>query len=94
MLPVLPLSFLVDFSVPVSSEALLRESLMTEPRKDLGDKISKAFRNIDDILSDLGLETNEENRRAVRILGYNRMQINNDNINAIKAADSHSLPAS
>lgn len=47
-----------------------------------------AFRNIDDILSDLGLETNEENRRAVRILGYNRMQINNDNINAIKAADS------
>ena len=64
------------------------ETLMTEPRKDLGDKISKAFRNIDDILSDLGLETNEENRRAVRILGYNRMQINNDNINAIKAADS------
>lgn len=64
------------------------ETLMTEPRKDLGDKISKAFRNIDDILSDLGLETNEENRRAVRILGYNRMQINNDNINTIKEADS------
>lgn len=64
------------------------ETLMTEPRKDLGDKISKAFRNIDDILSDLGLETNEENRRAVRILGYNRMAINNDNVNAVKEADS------
>lgn len=64
------------------------ETLMTEPRKDLGDRISKAFRNIDDILSDLGLETSEENRRAVRILGYNRMEISEDNINAVKEADS------
>lgn len=64
------------------------ETLMTEPRKDLGDRISKAFRNIDDILTDLGLETSEENRRAVRILGYNRMEINEDSINAVKEADS------
>ena len=26
--------------------------------------------------------------RAVRILGYNRMAINNDNVNAVKEADS------
>ncbi|MDE7477653.1 MAG: hypothetical protein K2M91_06845, partial [Lachnospiraceae bacterium] len=64
------------------------ETLMTEPRKDLGDRISKAFRNIDDILNDLGLETSESNKRAVRILGYNRMEINEDNINAVKQADS------
>ena len=64
------------------------ETLMTEPRKDLGDKISKAFRNVDDILSDLGFETSEANRRAVRILGYNRMEINGDNINAVKEADA------
>ncbi len=64
------------------------ETLMTEPRKDLGDKISKAFRNIDEILTDLGLETSESNRRAVRILGYNRMDISEENINAVKAADS------
>lgn len=64
------------------------ETLMTEPRKDLGDKISKAFRNIDEILTDLGLETSESNRRAVRILGYNRMDITEENINAVKAADS------
>ncbi|MDE6941365.1 MAG: hypothetical protein K2P40_10555, partial [Lachnospiraceae bacterium] len=32
------------------------ETLMTEPRRDLGDRISKAFGNIDDILTDLGLE--------------------------------------
>ena len=64
------------------------ETLMTEPRRDLGDRISKAFRNIDDILTDLGLETSESNKRAVRILGYNRMEINGDNINAVKEADS------
>lgn len=64
------------------------ETLMTEPRKDLGDKISKAFRNIDDILTDLGLEASEPNRRAVRILGYNRMEITQENIQAVKEADS------
>lgn len=64
------------------------ETLMTEPRKDLGDRISKAFRNVDEILADLGFETSEANRRAVRILGYNRMDINGDNINAVKEADS------
>lgn len=64
------------------------ETLMTEPRKDLGDRISKAFRNVDDILTDLGFETSEANRRAVRILGYNRMEINGDNIHAVKEADA------
>lgn len=64
------------------------ETLMTAPRKDLGDKISKAFRNVDDILEDMGLETSEPNRRAVRILGYNSMEINEENINAVKEADS------
>lgn len=64
------------------------ETLMTEPRKDLGDKITKAFRNIDDILTDMNMETSEANRRAVRILGYNSMEITEENINAVKAADS------
>lgn len=64
------------------------ETLMTEPRRDLGDRISKAFRNIDEILTDLGLESNETNRRAVRILGYNRMEINEGNIDAVREADS------
>ena len=34
------------------------ETLMTEPRKDLGDKISKAFRNIDDILTEISKTSN------------------------------------
>ena len=62
------------------------ETLMTSPRADMGDSIQKAFRNVDDILSDLGLEVNDENRKAVRILGYNNMTINEDQISAIRDA--------
>lgn len=63
------------------------ETLMTAPRADMGDSIRKAFRNVDDILKDMGLEANEENRRAVRILGYNSMDITDDNIDAVKKYD-------
>lgn len=64
------------------------EALMTAPRKDLGDNIQKAFRNVDDILEDMKLEVNDSNRRAVRILGYNNMEITTENIEAVKEADS------
>lgn len=63
------------------------EKLMTAPRGDLGDSIKKAFRNVDDILQDLGMELTEENRRAVRILGYNRMEITVSNLEAVRDAD-------
>ena len=63
------------------------ETLMTAPRADMGDSIRKAFRNVDDILTDMGLETSEENRRAVRILGYNSMDITGDNMDAVKKYD-------
>ncbi len=64
------------------------EAVGTEVRKDLGDSITKAFRNVDDILKDLGLNLSEENRRAVRILGYNNMVINDEEIRKVKYADS------
>lgn len=64
------------------------EALMTAPRADLGDRISKAFQNVDDILADMNLEINDSNRRAVRILGYNSMEITQENIDAVKEADS------
>lgn len=63
------------------------EALMTAPRSDLGDSIRKAFANVDDIARDLGLELTEENRRAVRILGYNRMDMNLENIEKVREAD-------
>ncbi len=63
------------------------ETLMTAPRADLGDSIQKAFRNVDDILTDLGLETSEANRRAVRILGYNQIEITPESVAEMKGVD-------
>lgn len=63
------------------------ETLMTAPRADLGDSIQKAFRNVDDILGEIGLETSEENRRAARILGYNNLAITPESIAQMKQVD-------
>lgn len=63
------------------------ETMMTSPRADLGDSIKKAFRNIDDILKYLDMELSEQNKRAVRILGYNNIEITAENIVSIKDAD-------
>lgn len=63
------------------------EKLMTGPRGDLGDSIEKAFASVDHILKDLGLELTDENRRAVRILGYNQMEMSLSNLEAVREAD-------
>lgn len=60
------------------------ETVMTRPRADMGDSKNKAFRNIPEILEDLGLEVNRDNAKAVRILAYNQMPINEDNIISIR----------
>ena len=62
------------------------EAIWTQPRADMGDSIRKAFANVDDILQELGYELTEENRRAVRVLGYNRMEITPEHVEEIKAA--------
>lgn len=61
------------------------ETLMTAPRADLGDSIKKAFANVDDILADMGQELSEDNRKAVRILGYNNTTITEEAIENVKA---------
>ena len=63
------------------------ETLMTAPRKDLGDSIRKAFTNIDDILQDISYELTPENQRAVRILSYNQLPITPENLEQVRAAD-------
>lgn len=63
------------------------ETLMTAPRRDLGDSIRKAFSNVDDILTDMSLDKTPENQRAVRILAYNQMEITSENIERVKEAD-------
>lgn len=63
------------------------ETFQTAPRGDLGDSIQKAFRNTEDLLAELGLEATDANRRAVRILGYNHLEITEENLMTVKAAD-------
>lgn len=75
-----------EYKVKIAGDAY--ETLMTTPRSDLGDSIKKAFGNVEDILSDMNLENNEANQRAVRILGYNSMEITSDSIHEIKVYDA------
>lgn len=63
-------------------------TLMTRPREELGDSIEKAFGNVDNILDDLDMEPTIANRRAVKILGYNGMVINPENIDSVKQYDA------
>lgn len=63
------------------------ELMQTEIRRDLGDSIKKAFRNVDSLLQELELPQTEANERAVRILSYNRMEVTADSVLAMKAKD-------
>lgn len=63
------------------------ETLRVQPTETMGDSIQKAFQNVDEILKDLGLEETEANRRAVRILGYNSLEITEEAVVTMKAAD-------
>ena len=63
------------------------EPLMTAPRSDMGDSINKAFANMDSLLEEMGIESTEANKRAVRILSYNQMEINETSIEQMKEYD-------
>ena len=63
------------------------EALMTIPRRDMGDSIKKAFRNVDDILADMGKEPTAENQKVVRILGYNSMEMTEENFERIRRSE-------
>lgn len=63
------------------------EALMTVPRSDLGDSYGKAFQSIENILEDMDIEINERNKKAIRILSYNQMEITDKNIIDVKEAD-------
>lgn len=63
------------------------ESVMTSPNKGLGDNINKAFANADALLRDIGLAATQENRRAVRMLGYNSVDVNPENVEKVREYD-------
>ncbi len=64
------------------------EAVGTQVRKDLGDSIKKAFANIPDLLDELQIENTQANQRAVRILGYNQMEVTEENILLVKENDA------
>ena len=54
----------------------------------MGDSIQKAFSNAaESLLKDMNLENSAANQRAVRILGYNRIDIYEENIQNVKTLD-------
>jgi len=63
------------------------EKLMTAPRGDMGDHISKAFAQMDTLLDEIGLGHSEADKRAVRILAYNQMEITKTSVEQMKAYD-------
>lgn len=64
------------------------EQVATQADSYYGDSIEKAFESIPDILKELGLKETDANKRAVRILGYNGMEITTDNISGVKEYDA------
>ncbi len=76
-----------EFKKNAFDKASEYETLMTAPRKELGDSIKKAFTKVDGILEDLGMEQSASNERAVRILAYNEMEITKESITQMKHYD-------
>lgn len=63
------------------------EVFFTIPRAEYGDSIKKAFSNAASLMEEMGIENTEYNHRAIRILGYNRMEITKESIEQVKAYD-------
>ena len=64
------------------------EAVGTQVRRDLGDSIQKAFASVPDLLEEMGEELTEANQRAVRILGYNGMDVTKENLTMVKLQDA------
>lgn len=80
-------SYGLDRSLIYEKAGQTYETMMTAPRMDMGDSIQKAFRNVDTILEDMGVALSEANRRGVRILGYNNIEITEENLAEIRDKD-------
>lgn len=63
------------------------EAVGTAPRADMGDSIGKAFKNMDSLLKELGIEVNDNTLRAARIIGYNSLELTQENIQNVMAYD-------
>lgn len=67
---------------------LAYEKGATEIRSDLGDSVKKAFGNIDEVLNENNLEINDANRRAVKLLAYNKAEVTIESVTKMKVVAS------
>lgn len=65
----------------------LYDAVGTEVRTDLGDSIKNAMNSSYSLLDEIGIKETESSRRAMRILGYNGMEISRENVLKIQALD-------
>lgn len=64
------------------------ETMGTQVRPDLGDKISNAVAaGTENVLKELNLDDTAKNRRAVRILVYNSMEVTKERVEKVKEVD-------
>lgn len=63
------------------------DMLGTRPQSIYGDSINSAFSGNAKLLASMGMEASPENMRAVRILAYNSIELNEANITAVKEYD-------
>ncbi len=63
------------------------DMLGTRPQAGYGDSINAAFAGNAELLTKLGMEASAENLRAVRILAYNSIELNTNNMDAVKEYD-------
>mgnify|MGYP003290006291 CR=1 FL=1 len=63
------------------------ETLGTKPQAEYGDSIKSAFSGNAALLKSIGMDATPENLRAVRILAYNSIELNPENMDAVKAYD-------
>lgn len=66
----------------------LYEMVSTQVDASYGDSIQKAFASVPNLLKELGMEDTNANERAVRILGYNGMEITEENVLSVKEYDA------
>lgn len=63
------------------------ETFYTQARSEFGDSIKKAFNNMGSLMEEMDILDTEDNRRAIRILGYNQMEISKESVDRVKAYD-------
>lgn len=65
------------------------EKSMTKPRSDMGDSMKKAFSNVDEMLMQMNMDLNSQNRKAVQILAYNQIELSEENVEKIATLDQN-----